>query len=189
MGITALAIGLFTNGAKRDHSQGHRKGKGYHCFRPRHYNTDNGKTICYRCQQCQKTRHRPNQRQYFRCSESQPSSLLSDCDNSQLAGPNRSAASLVYCHSSSPACFAKAGYSLVDWGIHSHNSQEAPCAKQHITDHGGESPEEQNHQHQLAVTSTNKCRSNHSRYAAAHVHHYLLAQSFLLPNRWHNLSL
>lgn len=171
MNITVLFISLFTNRPKSDHPQGHRRGKSYHCSRPRHYDTDDDKTIWYRCQQCQKTSHYPNQGQYFHCSESQPSSLLSDCDNPQLAGPTRSTASSVHCHSSSPARFAKTGYSLLDWDIDTHNSQEATCDKQRIVDHGGEIPQEQSNQRQFADTSTNKCRFDHLRCAAAQVHH------------------
>lgn len=136
--MTALFISLLTNRPKSDHPQGHRKGEGYHCFRPRHYNTDDDKTLWYRCQPCQKTSHHPNRGQYFHRSESQPSSLLSDCDNPRLAGPTSSAAPAARCHPSSPARPAKTGYGLVDWDIYTHSSQGATCEKHHLLHHGRE---------------------------------------------------
>lgn len=172
MNITTLFISLFTNRPKSNHPQGHRKGKGYHCSRLRHYNTDNDKTVWYRWQQCQKTSHHPNWGQYFHCSESHPSSLLSGCDNPRLAAPASSAASSVPCHPSSPACSANTGYSLPDWDIYTHNSQEATCDKHHLGDHGRETPQQRSNQHQSADTSTSKCRLDHSRCAAAHGHHW-----------------
>lgn len=108
----------------------------------------------------------------FHRSESHPSSLLSGCDNPRLAAPASSAASSVPCHPSSPACSANTGYSLPDWDIYTHNSQEATCDKHHLGDPGRETPQQRSNQHQFADTSTGKCRLDHSRCAAAHVHHW-----------------
>lgn len=100
-------------------------------------------------------------------------------DNPQLAGPTRCTASSLHCHSSSPACFAKPGHSPVNWDIYTPNSQEATCDEQRILDPGGEIPQEQSNQHPFADTSTNKCRFDRSRCAAARVHRWSTEATFL----------
>lgn len=121
----------FSKRLKRDHPQDHRKGKGYHCSRPRHYNTDDDRTIWQSCQQCQKTSHHPNQGQYFDCSESQPSSLLSHCDNPQ------------------PSVIPAPQSVLPGLGrVCTQSSQELDLDKQRTGDGGGEIPQGQSKKHQ-----------------------------------------
>lgn len=129
----------FTKRSKRDHPQGHRKGKGYHCSRPRHYNTDDDKTIWQRCQQCQKTSHHPNQGQYFDCSESQPSSLLSQCDNPQ------------------PSVIPAPQNALPGLGrVCRHSSQEMYLDKQWTEDGGGEIPQGQSKKSRRNISVTTR---------------------------------